>query len=122
VDPFGQLALGYTGTVTFSTTDPDPGVVLPAAYTFTAADRGTHTFSAQFTLMTPGDQTLTADDAARGFSASAVVTVQGAGPAPGLHRGDDSVDALFAVLAAEGSGHGHQSGAPALWGDWTTAS
>jgi hypothetical protein len=30
VDPFGQAALGYTGTVTFATTDPDPGVVLPA--------------------------------------------------------------------------------------------
>src|SRR5579871_1446033 len=33
VDPFGQLALGYRGTVTFSTTDSDPGVVLPADYT-----------------------------------------------------------------------------------------
>jgi hypothetical protein len=29
VDPFGQVALGYTGTVTFSTSDPDPNVVLP---------------------------------------------------------------------------------------------
>src|SRR6516165_1599440 len=37
VDPFGQSAYGYTGTVTFATTDPDPGVVLPADYTFTPA-------------------------------------------------------------------------------------
>src|SRR6516225_9910981 len=40
VDPFGQVAVGYTGTVTFSTSDSDPGVVLPADYTFTADDGG----------------------------------------------------------------------------------
>src|SRR5229473_3255862 len=34
VDTFGQTALGYTGTVTFSTSDLDAGVVLPSAYTF----------------------------------------------------------------------------------------
>jgi hypothetical protein len=83
VDPFGQVALGYTGTVTFSTSDPDPSVVLPADYTFTASDQGAHTFSGGFTLITPGDQTITATDTADGFSASAVVTVQGGGaPAP----------------------------------------
>ena len=98
---FGQTAFGYTGTVTFSTTDPDPGVVLPPDYTFTASDQGTHTFSGGITLMTPGDEMLTATDSASGFSASTVVTVQGAGPAPGRHRATDSVDALFAVLAAE---------------------
>ena len=75
VDMFGQTALGYTGTVTFSTTDPDPGVVLPFAYTFTTADQGTHTFSGEFTLMTPDTWGLTAADAAGGFSASLTVTV-----------------------------------------------
>jgi hypothetical protein len=79
VDPFGRAAYGYTGTVAFSTSDPDPGVVLPADYTFTPDDQGTHTFSSGFTLVTPGDQTITATDAAGGFSASAVVTVQGGG-------------------------------------------
>jgi hypothetical protein len=122
VDPYGQVALGYTGTVTFSTSDPDPSVVLPAVYTSTADDQGTHTFSSAFVLLTPGPQTLTADDPDGGFCAGAVVTVQGAGPAPHRHRGGDSVDALFAVLDAEWSGHGHESGAPAWWGDWTTAS
>jgi hypothetical protein len=39
VDPFGQVAVGYTGTVTFSTSDIDPGVVLPAGYTFTCRRR-----------------------------------------------------------------------------------
>ena len=101
VDVFGQTAFGYTGTVTFSSTDTDPNVVLPTDYAFTTADQGMHTFSGGFTLLTPGDEMLTATDSASGFSASTVVTVQGAGPAPGRHRATDSVDALFAVLAAE---------------------
>jgi hypothetical protein len=66
VDPFGQVALGYTGTVTFSTTDLDPGVVLPADYTFTPDDQGMHTFTntglGEITLITPGVQMLTATD------------------------------------------------------------
>jgi hypothetical protein len=75
VDPFGQPALGYTGTVTFSTSDPDPGVVLPADYLFTAADQGSHTFSAGFTLITPGEQTLTVSDQSAGFSTNLSVPV-----------------------------------------------
>jgi hypothetical protein len=62
VDPFGQTALGYTGTVTFSTTDTNPAVVLPADYTFTTADAGLHTFSGGVTLVSAGSQTLTASD------------------------------------------------------------
>jgi hypothetical protein len=55
-----QMAVGYTGTVTFSTTDLDPGVVLPADYTFTATDAGTQTFT--LTLITPGPVTLSVTD------------------------------------------------------------
>jgi hypothetical protein len=73
VDAFGQVALGYTGTVTFSTTDLDPGVVLRPAYTFTAADQGAHTFAGAVTLITPGDQTLTVTDPLSGISGSATV-------------------------------------------------
>jgi hypothetical protein len=66
VDPFGQVALGYTGTVTFSTTDLDPSVVLPADYTFTPDDQGVHTFTntglGEVTLVTPGVQMLTVTD------------------------------------------------------------
>jgi hypothetical protein len=62
VDPFGQTALGYTGTVTFSTTDPDPGVILPADYVFLAADQGKHTFPGGATLYTAGGQTLRVTD------------------------------------------------------------
>jgi hypothetical protein len=77
VDAFGQVALGYTGTVTFSATDPDPAVVLPVDYVFTAADQGTHTFSGGLTLISPGDQTLTISDPDGGFSATLTATVNG---------------------------------------------
>jgi hypothetical protein len=64
VDPFGQLAAGYTGTVTFATTDPDARVILPADYPFTAADGGVHTFTdtglGETTLWTRGRQMVTA--------------------------------------------------------------
>jgi hypothetical protein len=75
VDVFGQVALGYRGTVTFRVTDPDPAVVLPADYTFTADDEGTHTFTGEFTLITPGMWTLTAADLANGLSQDLTVTV-----------------------------------------------
>jgi hypothetical protein len=84
VDPFGQPAYGYTGTVTFATTDPDPGEVLPADYTFTPDDQGAHTFSGGFTLMTPGNQVVSATDTSDDtIVGSAMVMVQGGGaPAP----------------------------------------
>jgi hypothetical protein len=76
----------------------------------------------EFTLMTSEQQTLTADDAAGGLIASALLGVKDDGP-PAFDTlgGPDSVDAFFAALAAEWSGHGHQSGAPALWGDSTAS-
>jgi hypothetical protein len=54
----GTTATGYTGTVHFTSSDGQ--AVLPANYTFTAADAGVHTFSA--TLKTAGTQSLTATD------------------------------------------------------------
>jgi hypothetical protein len=58
VDPFGQVAVGYAGTAIFIATDPDPRVVLPADYTFTAGDAGVHTFTdtglGETTLLTRG--------------------------------------------------------------------
>jgi hypothetical protein len=56
----GTVDTGYTGTVHF--TSSDPKAVLPADYTFTAADAGVHTFSA--TLKTAGTQSVTATDVA----------------------------------------------------------
>jgi hypothetical protein len=57
-DAFGNVASGYTGTVTFSSSDPLAG--LPASYTFTAADAGVHTFTA--TLKKAGTQSITVTD------------------------------------------------------------
>jgi hypothetical protein len=89
VDPFGQLAAGYTGTVTFATTDPDPRVVLPADYAFTAADGGVHTFTdtgrGETTLWTRGRRTITATDTSDGSIAGRVtVKVRSAGLASPL--------------------------------------
>jgi hypothetical protein len=57
-DPFGNIASGYRGTVHFSSSDAK--AVLPANYTFTAADAGKHTFSAA--LKTAGTQSIVAAD------------------------------------------------------------
>jgi len=50
-DQFGNLVAGYSGTVTFTSTDTKAG--LPAAYTFTSADAGVHTFSVVLKTTTP---------------------------------------------------------------------
>lgn len=68
----GAVATGYRGTVRFTSTDP--AATLPANYTFTAADSGTHTFTV--TLATSGRRILTVADTAGGpLTASAAVTV-----------------------------------------------
>ena len=54
-------ATGYTGTVHFTSSDGQ--AVLPANYTFTAADAGVHTFTG-VALKTAGSQTVTATDTA----------------------------------------------------------
>ena len=69
----GTTNTGYTGTVHFTSDDPHQPV-LPADYTFTAADAGVHTFSA--TLYTAGTRTITAADTADWlFTGSATTTV-----------------------------------------------
>jgi uncharacterized protein YjbI with pentapeptide repeats len=75
LDPYGNVDVNYQGTVTFSTSDTDPGIVLPADFTFTADDAGVHTFSGATTLSTPGDQTITVTDTASGISRAVTVTV-----------------------------------------------
>src|SRR6185369_4766879 len=59
VDPYGNVATGYTGTVHFRSNDP--GARLPANYTFTAADQGVHTFPG-LVLKRRGPQTVTVTD------------------------------------------------------------
>jgi hypothetical protein len=74
-DPYGNIDVNYQGTVTFSTSDTDPGIALPADYTFTADDRGVHTFPGAVSLSTPGDQTITVTDTASGITRTAKITV-----------------------------------------------
>jgi len=57
-DPYGNVATGYTGTISFSSSDPR--ALLPADYPFVAGDVGTHAFSV--TLETVGIQSITATD------------------------------------------------------------
>jgi autotransporter-associated beta strand protein len=88
VDPFGNTDTNYQGTVTFSTSDPDPGVILPADYTFTLDDGGVHTLTdtglGETTLVTPGAQTITASDTSDNtITGNALVAVGSPGPAPG---------------------------------------
>ena len=65
-DAYGNVATGYTGTVHFTSSDPQStaGSGLPANYTFTAGNAGTRTFSA--TLKTVGTQSITATDTVTG--------------------------------------------------------
>ena len=68
----GTTDTGYTGTVHF--TSSDPKAVLPANFTFTAADAGQSTFTT--TLKTAGTQSITATDTANSLvTASARTTV-----------------------------------------------
>ena len=62
-DAFGNVAVGYTGTVHFTSTDP--AAVLPTDQTHSGPG------SAQVTLTTEGTWTITAGDAARGLRATA---------------------------------------------------
>jgi hypothetical protein len=62
-------------TVIFTTTDPDPGVLVPPIYTFQSSDAGTATFSGAVTLFTTGDPTLTVTDLDSGIAGSITVTI-----------------------------------------------
>jgi ELWxxDGT repeat protein len=73
LDPFGNTATGYAGTVHFTSSDSQP--TLPADYPFTTADAGVHTFSGVI-LRTAGTQTITVTDTVNpSLSGSASVNV-----------------------------------------------
>jgi hypothetical protein len=73
-DIFGKTAVGYTGTVHFGSTDGQ--AMVPGDYLFTLGDGGRHVFSNGVTLMTAGNQTVTATDTATAsITGSASVSV-----------------------------------------------
>ena len=111
-DAGGNVTTGYTGTV--HVTSSDAQAVLPANYTFTGGDAGTHVFSV--TLKTAGTQSITATDTVTGSitGSQSGITVQ-AGPATtitatsgsgqSVHRGNDFPSPLVAVVTdAYGNG------------------
>jgi hypothetical protein len=67
--------VNYTGTVTFTTSDPDPGVVQPPDYTFSSGDAGVVTFSGAGTLVTLGSQDLVITDTLSGMSGMVTIIV-----------------------------------------------
>src|SRR5262249_16531731 len=74
LDQYGNRATGFRGTVHFSSSDPL--TLLPANYSFTAGDNGTHTFTNGVTLKTAGSQTVTVGDTGVGtVQGSTTVTV-----------------------------------------------
>jgi hypothetical protein len=58
-DAYGNVVTGYTGTVHFGSADK--GAKLPSSYTFTASDKGVHTFTG-LVLHKKGNQKITITD------------------------------------------------------------
>ena len=58
-DAYGNVVTGYAGTIHFKSTDGTAS--LPANYTFTAADKGVHTFTG-LVLRKRGTQMITLTD------------------------------------------------------------
>jgi hypothetical protein len=80
-DQFGNIATGYRGTVQFYTSQ-GAGSVVPANYTFTTADNGTHIFVNGVTLTQVGEQAVSMFDTSNSAVAGvAVVTTVTPGPA-----------------------------------------
>ncbi|MBX7210334.1 MAG: cadherin-like beta sandwich domain-containing protein [Verrucomicrobiaceae bacterium] len=77
----GAIYTGYTGTVSFTSTDA--AAVLPASYTFTPGDAGVKTFTV--TLRTAGTHSITVTDAANVVSGSrtGIVVTARASATPG---------------------------------------
>jgi hypothetical protein len=71
-DVYGNTASGYTGTVSFSSSDPD--AFLPTPYTFTSADLGAKTLG-RVILRATGTQTITVSDNAGHVDVSNPITV-----------------------------------------------
>jgi uncharacterized repeat protein (TIGR03803 family) len=91
LNPDGTTNTGYTGTIHFTSTDPQAG--LPADYTFQASDQGVHTFTA--TLYTAGSQVITGTDTGNSSitGAEGGITVNPAAAARLVISGPSSVPA-----------------------------
>jgi hypothetical protein len=88
----------YTGTVQF--TSSDLSAMLPAAYQFTLADGGTHTFTV--TLNTTGSQIITATDQAHNTITGTASPTVNAGPVPSPAGGGSSGTATVLANTTDG--------------------
>ncbi|HEY7314259.1 MAG TPA: Ig-like domain-containing protein [Gemmataceae bacterium] len=77
LDPYGNRVSGYTGTVHF--TSSDSLALLPADYTFTAADSGQHTFTRGLILEQTGAQTISVTDITTRIMGSTMILVKKGG-------------------------------------------
>jgi hypothetical protein len=116
LDLYGNTVTDYNGTVHFTTSDPDPGVILPSDYTFTTGnggDNGVHAFPAGFVLTTSGLQGLSATESVNGVAGSTQVLVEpspappppggpGAGWRTGTRMGHQADSRKIAAIAATG--------------------
>jgi uncharacterized delta-60 repeat protein len=94
IDEHGTAAVGYTGTVTLTSTDPTASNL--GSHTFTVADRGVFTFTG-LQLFTAGAQSIFANDGS--LSAEADLTVNPGVATSLVLSGPDSVTAgaVFSV-------------------------
>jgi hypothetical protein len=96
-DIYGNVATGYTGTVAFSSSDPQ--ALLPANYTFTSSDAGKHTFSA--TLETPGVQWIAVTDTANSSINGQETNIR----VTGRHRGHVGSDHIVTSTTQVGTAY-----------------
>ncbi len=95
-DANGNVVTGYRGTISFSSTDSS--AVLPANYTFTAADSGVHTFT--ITLKLAGSDTVSGTDtSSHSIAGSAKVTVSAAAASQLAFSVQPSAVVVNAVIA-----------------------
>jgi hypothetical protein len=123
LDPYGNIATGYTGTVTFSSDESHAD--LPADYAFTATDAGVHVFTATFNRFgtfylaatDTSDPTITGRQSGIEVVNAAGGTPVGTAPGGG-QRGASSSDGVLGigsldVLAMGSAARGSGSPAPA---------
>ena len=122
LDQFGNVATGYTGTVGFTSTDPN--ALLPASSTLSS---GSGTFSV--TLQTAGNQTITATDTVTTSIKGASNTIAvSAGPvthfgvvAPATATAGDPIDFTVTALDAFGNVNTSYAGTVAFTSSDTAA-
>lgn len=109
LDGFDNRVTGYSGTVSFTSTDT--AASLPTNYTFTGGDAGIHTFPSAVTFNTVGTHSLTATDTTNtsvvgtlaGISVTAPATPGNSGATPGGEQSGGS-------QGSSQGGQGNQSG------------